>query len=1777
VTGGGGWGYGPLTSTELYDPAREYWTYTGSLRMPRTGHTATLLPNGKVLVVGGLTNVPPAELGSTTSAELYDPASGTWTFTGSMITARDSHTATLLLNGKVLVTGGYRGYWITGSAELYDPATGLWTETGSMTTNRVFHAATLLPNGKVLVTGGHDGSYATSSAEVYDPATGVWTSTAPMTSTHESHQATLLPSGMVLVTGGSVLANKSVELYDPATATWKTGGAMVGWRHDHTATLLPNGKVLLAGGGDSGRYTSELYDAGLAFNASWQPQIATFTAPLVLGGSLAVTGSGFRGVSEGSGGNGTQDSATDYPVVQLRSIGSEQTAFLLATQWSATSYLSTPVNGLPVGCTLATVFVNGIPSASSILQAKNAATVILGNLSQTYDGTPKSVSVTTTPSGLTVNVTYNGSASLPVNAGSYTVIGTINDPIYAGSATNTLVINKASATVTLGNLSQTYDGTPKNVSVTTTPPGLTVDVTYNGSGTPPTNTGSYTVVGTVNHPNYQGSATDTLVIGKAAATVTLGNLIQAYDGTPKSVSVATAPPGLTVNVTYDGSPSPPISVGSYLVIGTVSDQNYQGSATNILMIALLPSIATQPADQIVAPGQTATFTVIVAGSEPLSYQWQLYGTNLAGATTASCVIPNAQNNNAGPYRVVVNNLVGSVTSVVARLAVLAQDIRVLVNGTNLVDGVSVVSLGGVEVGQTGQLLPFTITNAGATPLALGPVALSGANAGEYLLSTNGMATTLTPGESTVFAMAFQPASNGLRTATLQITSSDPNASPFDLALEGTGFTFAFPNLSNTDYVSAVVPQPDGKILLCGSLITAGGLTRNGIARCNADGTLDTNFDPKVEGDVYCIAVLLDGKILLGGLFTNVSGMPRTNIGRLNADGSLDTTFTATANDWVSSLALQSDGKILLGGYFTAIGETTRNCMARLNPDGSLDTAFNPDVNSDVSSLAVQANGKILIGGSFTMVGGVEKRFIARLNNNGTLDTTFYPGLDNHVYCLALQADGKILLGGAFTSVNSTTRNYIARLNANGSLDTTFNPNASSYVLGLAVQTDGRILLVGCFTSVGGTARHFVARVNANGTLDAGFDPDPDGDVFSLALQCDGRILLGGYFRTMGGFPCNYISRLPNETAAQTITVLSAAQVLWLRGGSAPEAELVSFELSTDGGGTWASLGSGLRITGGWTRTGLNLAHSGLIRARGRAMAGRNNRSSILIEQVAGYSVPTPPAIITQPISQAVLAGQDASFAVVATGSAPLSYQWRFNGGNISGATASSHWVASAQPANEGTYSVVVTNVGGSVTSNPAMLVVTNVFGLVSAAALPPVAGDTSNEARGITPDGRFVVGLSGATNGFLYDSLSNTVVRPVSSDGAAAKIVTGVGYRTDTNQVPPQPQLILSGLAANNGRFTVWMTTNAGATWAAMVQYASGPKKPTVPAANGLAGTAWDVFYAIWTDEGSGGTDNWGLRVGQFSGTWPMTPVWKQKDVTKPDTCQMNGVSSKGRAVGWRRNGTTGLYANYVADWQAASGPVVWNFYGLDGTTVGAAYAVNADGTIIFGLSPLVGGGSTNSGYKAVFNSTYPGPATQLGTNQLPLFPDTGGSTNLAIPYGCSAGGRYAVGLNCRGGIEKAVLWDTGDSNPANWTVTDLTDLAVASGAQGIFARLAIAGSIGTDATGNLVITGIGYDTNSPANSRAFRMTVVPLNVPVLPPPEVTISGSYAGGLTFSFVTVADSSTIYYLEYTTNLVGSATWTTISSTPGTGAAVSLSDSNPSGPQCYYRLRVQKMAP
>jgi len=349
-------------------------------------------------------------------------------------------------------------------------------------------------------------------------------------------------------------------------------------------------------------------------------------------------------------------------------------------------------------------------------------------------------------------------------------------------------------------------------------------------------------------------------------------------------------------------------------------------------------------------------------------------------------------------------------------------------------------------------------------------------------------------------------------------------------------------LNGVVFVAAM--QADGKVLIGGQFTTIHGESRAGLARLNADGSMDPSFLAGLASGgngspfVHALAVQADQKILVGGQFTSINGASLTNLARLNSDGSVDATFRARVGtgDAVWQLAAQTDGRILVSGGFSSINGATRTNLARLNADGTLDDSFRADLTSYLSSdrpancLAVQTDGKILIGGSFCRVNGLARTNLARLNADGALDTSFLQGLAGpliadpqswmyaQVSGLALQSDGKMVITGTFTSVNGAARTNLARLNADGSVDESFLPNiAISWQANptLALQADGRIVLGANYNPVCRALGAWLARFNADGTLDtsftAGLTPLWDTAVFCLLATPDGKLFAGGGF------------------------------------------------------------------------------------------------------------------------------------------------------------------------------------------------------------------------------------------------------------------------------------------------------------------------------------------------------------------------------------------------------------------------------------------------------------------------------------------------------------------------------------------------------------------------------------------------------------------------------------------------------------------------------------------
>ncbi len=356
-----------------------------------------------------------------------------------------------------------------------------------------------------------------------------------------------------------------------------------------------------------------------------------------------------------------------------------------------------------------------------------------------------------------------------------------------------------------------------------------------------------------------------------------------------------------------------------------------------------------------------------------------------------------------------------------------------------------------------------------------------------------------------------------------------------------------PNLDGNVYAAAL--QPDGKLILAGqfSLVRPNGsvgVTRNNLARLNADGTVDTTFDPNLNGAVRAIVLQPDGKILIGGDFTTLqpngaaAAATRNHVARINADGTLDAAFapsiTGSPIAQVYALLLNADGTIFVGGNFTTAAPTaagaslTRHHLAKFSATGILDPTYDPEPDALVFAIVPHLNGKIVVAGGFAsfLANNATSRDtrgrVARLNPNGTLDSEFNTALDNRATALAVQRDGKILVGGDFATAQgiadaaAASHNRLVRLNPDGTVDTTFTGSASGNIAAITIQPDGSILVGGAFGNVwsSGTnvvSRPYAARFKPDGTVDTTFVSGANAIVDAFVFQPDGKLIIGGYF------------------------------------------------------------------------------------------------------------------------------------------------------------------------------------------------------------------------------------------------------------------------------------------------------------------------------------------------------------------------------------------------------------------------------------------------------------------------------------------------------------------------------------------------------------------------------------------------------------------------------------------------------------------------------------------
>jgi uncharacterized delta-60 repeat protein len=587
------------------------------------------------------------------------------------------------------------------------------------------------------------------------------------------------------------------------------------------------------------------------------------------------------------------------------------------------------------------------------------------------------------------------------------------------------------------------------------------------------------------------------------------------------------------------------------------------------------------------------------------------------------------------------------------------------------------------------------------------------------------------------------------------------------------------NASVEYYIHAMIPQPDGRLIVAGDLISLNGVWRDRIGRLNTDGSLDPSFNPDTNGVISAAAMLTNGQVLVGGNFSTFGGLPRAGLARLNADGTVDPAFTNGMSLEADALAVQADGKILIGGAFTNLAGQPRNNLGRLNANGSLDTAFNPNANGPVFSVAVQPDGRILVGGAFQSMGGQPANFICRLNTNGTLDTNFTASPNAAVYSLAVQPDGKILAGGPFWTMNGEYRYGLARLNANGSVDTNFNANVApgylSEVTTICIQCDGKILAGGSVS--GWSAYPYFARFHSDGTTDTNFVVSAPSGVRSAVIQRDGKILRA---------TIHSIARMTNTPATESL-VYSNSIINWQRGGSAPEAWRTTFEYSTNRT-NWTVIGAGTRVAGGWQRTGVSAPTNAFIRARGFTSGGFLNSSTYFVEAYAGG-----PVILAQPLSRTNNFATTALFSVVADGSPTLAYRWRKNGTNVTGATNATLTLTNVVKADAAAYAVIITNKFGAITSAVANLVVNDPFIITPPADQYVNAGDSAS--FNVTASGSGALKYRWLRNGSPVAGATNTSLTLTNAQGPDSGSVFRVVVTNSSGVLTSSPALLTVNIA----------------------------------------------------------------------------------------------------------------------------------------------------------------------------------------------------------------------------------------------------------------------------------------------------------------------------------------------------------------------------------------------
>ena len=746
---------------------------------------------------------------------------------------------------------------------------------------------------------------------------------------------------------------------------------------------------------------------------------------------------------------------------------------------------------------------------------------------------------------------------------------------------------------------------------------------------------------------------------------------------------------LVIDVSH---PANPVRVGGYDTRGTAYHVHVVGNLAYVadgdwgLAVLQLfgdrPVIQAHPVSQTRASGESVTFTVTTVGTLPKSYQWRKDGVPLPGQTGATFTLSGIKKADAGIYDVIVANDYGSTASDKAELSLhpvldesfhpqLYQSVLALTPQSD--GGVLLVGYPGM-LGIGDRRTLARLDREGIAEPAFGP------NVGRAL---GGMASR---GDGSLWVGSERlPGESANRLVRLDGQGSVSAALDLTRAENGQG------------EVRSLAFQADGKLLVGGVFGALGGKPRLGLARLNADGTVDDGFRTDVHGLVGALAVQPDGRILVGGPFWRLADQSGGFLGRLLPDGRIDGSFANTTDGgYVQCLVVRPDGRILVGGTFTSWNGVPRTNLCRVTAAGQLDPDFNPVVTGHlpgqwegVTSLALQADGKILLAGLFTTVGGLPRTYLARLHPDGTPDALFAPNPNSSVGALALDADGGVLAGGTFSSIAGVWQPSAARLlNPDPAInDLQFTPSTITWRRGGSAPEVWRTTFEASADGVNWTPLGAGSRITGGWQLTG------------LSLEGQSRIRARGFVGSGGGsdyFVESYAGA-PTIPDGPRLTFPEPGEPLTLTARVAGTGPF-SFQ--------WFKAGQALTDGGnleGTTRADLTI-HNPTADDAGEYSVEVGNALGQMLAPVATVAF-GPPQILRPPASLTVRMGESAGFSVVVEGTPPLTYRWRKNAMPIVGATQPFLSLPTTVLPDAGDYDVVVENSYGTVVSAPAQLTV----------------------------------------------------------------------------------------------------------------------------------------------------------------------------------------------------------------------------------------------------------------------------------------------------------------------------------------------------------------------------------------------------------------------------------------------------------------------------------------